>query len=108
METSLRICSAPNAGGYIPLIIVVRAGAQTGAFDQHRLYRNPRPASPSSTGVFANESPKHPIFGLISSQVIHKIFGRRACAAKAPAAKNDLRVIIPPARYAKIHSFASG
>jgi hypothetical protein len=28
------MCSAPKAGAYIPLIIVVRAGAQTGAFDQ--------------------------------------------------------------------------
>jgi hypothetical protein len=29
-----RMCSEPVDGGYTPEMIVVRAGAQTGAFDQ--------------------------------------------------------------------------
>ena len=33
----LRMCSAPSDVGYIPEIIVVRAGAQTGAVDQAAL-----------------------------------------------------------------------
>jgi hypothetical protein len=32
--TMLRICSPPTLVAYIPEISVVRAGAQTGAFDQ--------------------------------------------------------------------------
>jgi hypothetical protein len=31
----LRMCSAPRLVGYIPVMSVVRAGAHTGAFDQH-------------------------------------------------------------------------
>ena len=34
MRTSLRMCSPPVLVGYTPEMIVVRAGAQTGAFDQ--------------------------------------------------------------------------
>ena len=33
-RVSERICSEPVEGGYMPLMMVVRAGAQTGAFDQ--------------------------------------------------------------------------
>jgi hypothetical protein len=103
------MCSAPSAGGDIPLMIAVLAGAHTGAFDQQRRYRNPRPASPSNTGVFANASPKHPMCGPISSHVIHSMFGRFPCAATAPAAKNP-RLVIPVrllCEYAKIKLLAS-
>jgi hypothetical protein len=31
------MCSAPVAGGYSPEIMVVRAGAHTGTFDQQRV-----------------------------------------------------------------------
>jgi hypothetical protein len=34
MSIALRMCSEPVDGGYTPLMMVVRAGAQTGAFDQ--------------------------------------------------------------------------
>jgi hypothetical protein len=97
-------------------MMVVRAGAHTGAFDQHRRYRKPRSANPSSTGVFANESPKHPMCGPISSHVIHKTFGRpAACAPNTPAATppKKLRLVIPDTllcknHYVKWKSIASG
>jgi hypothetical protein len=36
MGTMLRMCSLPVLDAYMPVMSVVRAGAQTGAFDQHR------------------------------------------------------------------------
>jgi hypothetical protein len=41
----------------MPVIIVVRAGAQTGAFDQHWVKRIDVLASRSILGVVENESP---------------------------------------------------
>jgi hypothetical protein len=31
------MCSAPSEGGYMPEMMVVRAGAQTGALDQQQV-----------------------------------------------------------------------
>jgi hypothetical protein len=42
MRTKLRMWCEPSDGGYIPLISVDRAGAQTGALDQAVRYRKPR------------------------------------------------------------------
>ncbi len=49
----LRICSPPHEGAYRPVISVVRAGAQTGAFDQQCRYRSPWAANLSTLGVVA-------------------------------------------------------
>ena len=49
----LRMCSAPVDGGYRPEMIVVLAGAQTGAFDHALRYFILRAANASSTGVTA-------------------------------------------------------
>ena len=53
----LRMCSEPVLGGYTPEIMVVRAGAHTGAFDQALRYLMPRAASLSRFGVSAYVSP---------------------------------------------------
>jgi hypothetical protein len=47
------MCSLPVEGGYMPEIIVVRAGAHTGAFDHAFSYRSARLASVSNWGVTA-------------------------------------------------------
>ena len=49
----LRICSDPVAGGYIPEIIVVLAGAQTGAVEIAFVYRSPFLDKRSRLGVVA-------------------------------------------------------
>jgi len=53
MRTKLRMWCEPSDGGYIPLISVERAGAQTGALDQAFRYRMLRVASRSMQGVLA-------------------------------------------------------
>ena len=53
----LRMCCPPVDGGYMPEMIVVRAGAQTGAHDQARLKSIPFRANASTFGVVANLSP---------------------------------------------------
>ena len=55
--TPLRMCCPPKLVACMPEIIVVLAGAQTGALDQHVLYRNDRSASRSMFGVSAYSSP---------------------------------------------------
>ncbi len=47
----LRMCCDPVDGGYIPEMIVVRAGAHTGAFDQQFEYKNAFCANLSKLGV---------------------------------------------------------
>jgi hypothetical protein len=53
----LRMCWAPMEGGYIPVMIVVLAGAQTGAQDQASSKIMPIFAIASTLGVVANSSP---------------------------------------------------
>jgi hypothetical protein len=48
---------APKEVAYIPEMIVVRAGAHTGALDQHALKRKPFLAIESMFGLVENESP---------------------------------------------------
>src|SRR5207244_2909357 len=90
-----RICSEPVAVGYTPEIIVVRAGAQTGAFDHALLYRQPRAAKRSRLGVMEYSSPQAWRCGPVSSQVSQRIFGLADCARRmngaAAAAPRTLR-----------------
>jgi hypothetical protein len=51
------MCSDPVDAAYRPDIIVVRAGAHTGALEQACVYLIPRPARASSVGVVAYVSP---------------------------------------------------
>ena len=62
-------------------MIVVRAGAHTGAFDHAFMYVEPRAHSLSRFGVTEYSSPVACRCGPVSSQVIHRMFGRDACAA---------------------------
>ena len=47
------MCCAPIDVGYIPVMIAVRAGAQTGAFDHATRYVSPPAANRSRCGVSA-------------------------------------------------------
>ena len=51
------MCSAPVEGGYSPLMIVVLAGAQTGALDHAVVYRNAPSENLSRLGDTAYLSP---------------------------------------------------
>src|SRR4051794_32822951 len=82
----LRMCSAPVDGGYIPEMMVVLAGAHTGAFDQAFSYRTLRFAKASRLGVTAYLSPYDPNAGPMSSQVTQRKFGRAPAAAEQAAA----------------------
>jgi hypothetical protein len=53
-----RMCSLPVEVGQTPLMMAVRAGAQTGALAQTLSYTHPRLASRSKFGVEEYSSPQ--------------------------------------------------
>jgi hypothetical protein len=57
MGTMHRMCSAPLLAAYMPVMMVLRAGAHTGTPDQARVNSMPRAASASTLGVRAFGSP---------------------------------------------------
>src|SRR3972149_949893 len=79
------------------MMIVERAGAQTPAVEKALVYRTPSAARRSRWGVTANRSPKQPRLGLMSSQVIQRMLGRRGVFSSAP----DAPVQAAPASTAK-------
>ena len=89
----LRMCSEPVEVGYKPEMSVVRAGAQTGAFDQAFRYRSPRAAKRSRFGVVEYRSPYAPRCGPMSSQVSQRTLGGcdlESTAASARTSKNPI------------------
>src|ERR1051326_4707938 len=75
-----RMCSAPVAVGHTPVMIAVRAGAQTGALAQALSYMQPRRARRSMFGVVEYSSPQQCRCGPMSSHVNQRKFGRSCCA----------------------------
>jgi len=72
------MCCEPIEQAYMPVIKHERDGAHTPIGAKACVYRTPCVASRSMFGETAYASPKQPKFGLMSSHVNHKMFGRSA------------------------------
>src|SRR6266700_7065988 len=97
--SSLPLTGTPARSGTRPVMMLERAGAQTGALEYQLTKRAPDAARASMCGVFRSVAPRQPrSWQPRSSATMRMKLGRRDTAAgrkagAAPAAINSLRVM---------------